>query len=218
MSNSHDDYQSLITEVIKIAGDVIPARATVAVVSKGDDEMVRLPGVFGRHFPHNEHGAYAGYYPLDSDAAIGQLEADRKTGAEFLLIPASNMWWLDYYKQFATCLAEQAELLWNDDTCRIYKLPRPLEARKTKSNSPNASPPNVADSPAEPAAQHHTFRSEPVAHLRFTLDYPETLPLEPLPENAIFNPKAMSLHWILPDFTRGMGGPAVIFRMIAFLE
>lgn len=32
------------------------------------------------------------------------------------------------------------------------------------------------------------------------------------------NPKAMTLHWVIPDFSRGSGGHMTIFRMIRYLE
>ena len=44
----------------------MPLEATVMVVSKGDDELLKLGGRRALHFPQNEAGEYAGHYPADS--------------------------------------------------------------------------------------------------------------------------------------------------------
>ncbi|WP_417459290.1 glycosyltransferase [Kordiimonas sp.] len=35
---------------------------------------------------------------------------------------------------------------------------------------------------------------------------------------SVFNPDALSIHWVIPDFSAGGGGHMTIFRMISFLE
>ena len=57
------------------------------------------------HFPRDEQGVWPGFYPADSEAAIAHLEELRKRGAEYLVLPASAMWWLDHYHGFAHHLA-----------------------------------------------------------------------------------------------------------------
>ena len=52
--------------VHKAIMEVIPAGANVLVVSKGDEELIRLNEVCSFHFPQNESGEYAGYYPAYS--------------------------------------------------------------------------------------------------------------------------------------------------------
>ncbi|MGQ0762600.1 MAG: hypothetical protein ACT4OT_11405 [Acidobacteriota bacterium] len=44
----------------------LPARAIAAVVSKGDEELIRLNGQKGWHFPQSEDGRYAGSYSTDT--------------------------------------------------------------------------------------------------------------------------------------------------------
>ena len=80
--------------------EVVPPGATVAVVSKGDGELLKLEGRRAWHFPQGEDGTYAGHYPANSDACIAELERLRSRGAEFLVIPATAQWWLRYYGQF----------------------------------------------------------------------------------------------------------------------
>jgi len=44
----------------------------------------------------------------------------------------------------------------------------------------------------------------------------ETLPL--VPPRGAFDPRAMDLHWVVPDFGPGAGGHATIFRLLHHLE
>lgn len=77
-----------------------PEGARVAVISKGDNELLQVQNREAWHFPQDENGAYAGYYPADSEEAIEDLEAVRAKGAEYLLIPLQSLWWLDHYEGF----------------------------------------------------------------------------------------------------------------------
>ena len=77
-----------------------PASARVAVVSKGDDELLQLHGRAAEHFPRNAAGAYLGHHPAASAEASAQLAAARDAGAEFFALPASAAWWLDCYPEF----------------------------------------------------------------------------------------------------------------------
>ena len=77
-----------------------PGAGPVAVVSRGDSDLIRLEGRAGWHFPCTDDGAYAGHHPTDSDAAIEQLEEVRRRGARYLVIPSSSGWWLDHYVGF----------------------------------------------------------------------------------------------------------------------
>jgi hypothetical protein len=95
----------------------------VAVVSKGDDDLLKLDGRRGWHFLQNEKGEYAGYYPADSAEAIARLEALREKGAEFLLFPATALWWLEHYTEFKRHLQSRySEVVCQEDVCLIYAL------------------------------------------------------------------------------------------------
>lgn len=221
---SHLSYEELVGRILEVTSEVIPSGGTVLVVSKGDDELIKLRSRIGCHFPQNEQGVYAGHHPLDSHAAIVQLEAARANGGEYLLIPASSAWWLDYYKQFAAFLQERYALLWSDETCVIYRLaeqPRqPGWWNQVKNIVPTIRLKRPrGNGPAYPAAKSpkpQQFLSDPTGHLRFALEFPETLPLSP--SETPFNPRKMDLHWVVPDFAPGMGGPAAIFRFVGLLE
>jgi hypothetical protein len=118
-------YRRLIGQIREAARSILPSEATVIVVSKGDDELLELDGRQGWHFPQNENGVYAGYYPKDSAQAIAHLEELREKGAEFLLFPGTALWWLVRYEDFGQHLDSHYTRLWSDDTCVIYRLSKP---------------------------------------------------------------------------------------------
>jgi hypothetical protein len=108
-----------------VVGRLLPVEASVAVVSKGDEELLRLNGLMALHFPQTEDGRYSGGHPADSVEAICHLEALREKGVEFLLIPTTAFWWLDHYAEFHRHLDAQYVRVWVDDSCIIYHLSDP---------------------------------------------------------------------------------------------
>ena len=63
-------YKQLVGRIQDMTRASLPADSTVIVVSKGDEELLKLDGRQGWHFPRTEDGRYAGYYPADSVTAI----------------------------------------------------------------------------------------------------------------------------------------------------
>jgi hypothetical protein len=124
------DYPRLVRQIREVAKAVLPPEATVAVVSKGDEELLELgDSRRGWHFPQNENGVYAGYYPADSAEAIFHLEKLRSKGADFLLLPETAFWWLERYRDFEQHLDARYRRIWSEK-CIIYQLhePRPDQA------------------------------------------------------------------------------------------
>jgi len=115
-------YRELVERVREVVASQTPVNSIVAVVSKGDPELVRLPGRRGWHFPQRHDGIYAGHYPADSSAAIGHLAQLRAKGAQYLLFPATAFWWMEHYRQFAEHLESRHAVVHNDDTCMLYAL------------------------------------------------------------------------------------------------
>jgi ribosomal protein L29 len=116
----------LILRIREAVRSNVPPRATVAISSKGDDELLTLDGRAGWHFPRDANGAYTGYYPADSEEAIEQLEVLRAKGAGFLLFPATDLWWLDYYSGLREHLEHECREVFREaDTCVIYSLEQP---------------------------------------------------------------------------------------------
>lgn len=120
-----DDYGELVRRIRALASATLPAGARVLVVSRGDDALL-APGLTASHFPQGADGGYAGHYPADSEAAIAHLEACRAAGAEFLLLPATGFWWLDYYGGLLQHLMERGRVLHHDGHCVIFDLRVPL--------------------------------------------------------------------------------------------
>jgi len=116
-------YQEMIDRVRQLVACTLPANAKIAVVSKGDPRLLQLEGRQGLHFPQQDNGTYAGFHPKDSAAAVEALNRIRAKGAEFLLFPATALWWLEHYKEFAAHLSSRARVLARDEqTCVIFAL------------------------------------------------------------------------------------------------
>jgi glycosyltransferase involved in cell wall biosynthesis len=119
----HLPYQLLLQRIRELARGTLPADATVLVISKGDGELLKLPGRPGWHFPQNEQGVWAGYNPADGAEAVRHLEELRAKGADYLLIPATCLWWLEHYEDFRRHLEGNYRLVARqDDVCAVYSL------------------------------------------------------------------------------------------------
>jgi GT2 family glycosyltransferase len=117
------DYEQLTARIRELVTETVPVGATVAVVSKGDDELLKLNGRRARHFPESADGSWAGYHPGDSREAVAQLEAIRKTGADFILFPKTGLWWLNFYEGLHEHLESHYDAVVRDqDTCVIFAL------------------------------------------------------------------------------------------------
>jgi GT2 family glycosyltransferase len=95
--------------------------ATVLVVSRGDDELLEVPGRRTLHFPQGSNGLYAGHYPATDADAIAHLEDLRSAGAQYLVFPPTARWWLEHYDRFARHLDERYALL-STEGCAVYSL------------------------------------------------------------------------------------------------
>src|SRR5206468_1553705 len=94
------NYGRLLVQVRRAVHTTLPRNATVLVVSKGDDELLRFDQRTAWHFPRTPEGIYAGHYPADSAAAVAHLEEMRTRGADYLLFPGTAFWWLAHYDDF----------------------------------------------------------------------------------------------------------------------
>jgi GT2 family glycosyltransferase len=115
-------YTQMHQRMREIIEQVVPPGAPVLIVSRGDEELVRIESVRASHFPQNEHGEYAGYYPANDAEAIAQLESLVRKGAEFVVFPQTAFWWLTHYSQFRDYVESTAKQVWSDEIAVIYKL------------------------------------------------------------------------------------------------
>lgn len=117
------DYDALIDSIRAAVAGALPKNSTIAVISRGDVELLKLESHRAWHFPRMDDGQYSGHYPADSAAAIAHLELLRETGCEYLLVPRTAMWWMDHYPQFAEHLEREYRRLNIDgDACAILDL------------------------------------------------------------------------------------------------
>jgi hypothetical protein len=119
------EYAELVGRIHSAVAASVPPGASVLVVSKGDAALLAMPGFSAAHFPQDQAGDYAGHHPRDSAAATAELERLRRHGAEYLVIPATARWWLDFYGEFAAHLANHGEVVADlSEACLIYGLGR----------------------------------------------------------------------------------------------
>ncbi|MBI4870254.1 MAG: glycosyltransferase [Candidatus Riflebacteria bacterium] len=116
-------YQDLVERVREAVCMSLPASASVAVVSKGDEQLLALEGRKAWHFPADDSEGNRGQYPAGSAGAIAELDAARARGADFLVLPATAFWWLDYYAGFKVYLERHHRLVvGRHDTCFVFSL------------------------------------------------------------------------------------------------
>jgi len=116
------DRLALVRAVHAATQCALPTDARVLVVSRGDDDLLRLGDRWAEHFPQDEAGAYAGHHPADGAEAIARLAALRRGDRDYLLFPATAFWWLDFYAELRGHLDEQHRRVWADEHCVIYRL------------------------------------------------------------------------------------------------
>jgi GT2 family glycosyltransferase len=117
------EYSRLRQQIQTITSDQLPAGSTIAVISKGDEELLKLNGHRGWHFPRAEDGAYANIYPADGKEAVSQVQSIRQQGAHYLLVPRPAFWWLEHYTELRDHLDAKCRLAFKDqDACLIFDL------------------------------------------------------------------------------------------------
>ena len=120
---SQTDYAGLIERVVALVRATTPSGASVLMVSRGDGRLVDLPGWDVGHFPQSPTGLYAGHYPADGRGAIDHLKKLRAHGAQYLMVPATGLWWLDHYNEFGDWLAAKASVVADEPgTGRLFSL------------------------------------------------------------------------------------------------
>jgi hypothetical protein len=128
-------YEEIVARIRRIVTAKLPVDCTVAVVSKGDPELLKLDGRKALHVPQNEYGDYAGYNPGNGAEAVGHLEMARGKGADYLLLPCTSFWWLDHYPEFRKHLESCYPEVWTDKSCKIYLL-SPKSGRTKRGQTP----------------------------------------------------------------------------------
>jgi hypothetical protein len=119
--NQPIEYTQMIEKIRRAVRRSLPADAIVAVVSKGDPQLLDLDGRTARHFPQDETGSYAGHYPSDGPAAVSHLLGHIEQGVGYFILPHTALWWLDHYAELNNHLRDNGRLIADESgVCRIY--------------------------------------------------------------------------------------------------
>lgn len=90
---------------------LLPPKAHVAIISKGDPDLLALPRHKPAHFPRQDDGEWTGYHPADSAECIEYLDAEIAAGTRWLVVPRPQAWYLEHYAEFAAHLAARHRLV-----------------------------------------------------------------------------------------------------------
>ena len=115
-------YRRLVGRVRGAIVAATPCGSTVAVVSRGDEDLLDLEERTGLHFPSDPSGTWLGYHPAGSDEAIGLLDDVIRRGATHLAIPSTSIWWLDQYFTLTDRLRNSHRQLASAHACVIFEL------------------------------------------------------------------------------------------------
>ncbi|MFM7244802.1 MAG: glycosyltransferase [Planctomycetaceae bacterium] len=166
-------YRQTIRGIRELLKERVPEGAVVAIISKGDGELLRQRRCTAWHFPRDPHGGYLGYHPAGDLAAIANLEATRAAGATHLLVPETHAWWLASYPGFRVHLERHARLIEHRPGCgAIYDLaprrPHAHEASLARLTAPGACPTQVLawNAPAAAAVLSGAHVFEPPSDVR----------------------------------------------------
>src|SRR5204862_6048681 len=70
-------YEHVTQRIRAIATQTLPAGSEALVVSRGDDDLLKLGGLQARHLHQGETGKWMGHHPAGSEEAVALLEAMR---------------------------------------------------------------------------------------------------------------------------------------------
>ena len=122
-SDAKPAYATVVEVIKDLVPLTVPAARTVLVISRGDDELVDLRGRDAWHFPRAVNGKFAGCYPANSYEAIAHLEQLRSQGAQYLLVPSTSFWWLEFYTDLTAHLQRKYHIVaFVENICLMYRL------------------------------------------------------------------------------------------------
>lgn len=117
-----DAYAALQARVREAVTQTLGADDVGLVVSRGDPDLVHVPGRTLWHFPRHPSGAYAGFYPSDDAEAILHLRHVMLAGVTALVLPEASFWWQASYPEFFAYVERRFRVAYHDEqTCSIYR-------------------------------------------------------------------------------------------------
>lgn len=124
------EYTELVAHVCDTIAAVVPEDATILMVSKGDAQLLDVPGRTVLHFPQDDSGGYAGWYASDTDEVIADLDRQIARGATHIVFPESAAWWFEFYEGLDDRFAHRLEEIDGGGFCRIFAVRQPAIASR----------------------------------------------------------------------------------------
>lgn len=115
-------YRRLVGRVRAAIVATTPPGSAVAVVSRGDEDLIDLDERTGIHFPSDPSGTWLGYHPAGSGEASSYLDDAIRRGVTHLVFPSTSIWWLDQYCSFAARLRTEYRQLASAHSCIVFEL------------------------------------------------------------------------------------------------
>jgi GT2 family glycosyltransferase len=122
------EYDRLVAVVREAIMAVVPEGETVLVVSKGDEELLDVDGRGAWHFPQQDDGAYAGWYPANTREVTEHLGRLAGKGASYIVFPETAAWWFEFYEGLEDGFAQEFEEIGTEPSCRIFAIRQPVRA------------------------------------------------------------------------------------------
>ena len=113
------EYERLVRHIRHSVERATPPGSTIAVISKGDPDLIDFRDRRGVHFPYQESGAPAPH-PRDSADALERVSEIAHRGARFLAVPFWSFWWLETYPEFGKYVS--LGTLSREDVCVICRV------------------------------------------------------------------------------------------------
>ena len=117
------ENQKLVAPIRELLHTSVIPSATIAVLSNGSSELLRLQPWRTMHFPVDEAGAYAGRPDSVGDAISG-LESCHERGADYLVVPSTAYWsgLYDALPTFSEELRSRYACVAQNHACTVYAL------------------------------------------------------------------------------------------------
>ena len=117
------EHQKIVAPIREILRANVAPGATIAVLSNGSPELLRLGDWQTCHFPLDADGSHAG--PVhSSEEALRQLEGARSAGVDYLVVPGTVPRWqsTNELSSFVRELETQYACVSRTDACAVYAL------------------------------------------------------------------------------------------------
>jgi len=128
--SSDPDYVAAVAEVRAAVHRATPVGARLAVVSRGDDQLLRYAHRSAQHPSATSDGRYCGFHPQSGRVALAQLEAAHWRGAQYFVLPALSSWWLEHYPELASHLERRYTVVDDGGAAIVWSLEQPSPFRE----------------------------------------------------------------------------------------